>query len=225
MKRSTAPLLIGTVVIAVITVAITLYAGSRTGRWGAFRGMDEARASIKALPKEIGKWKAEEERRIGDQAVAMLNIQDSYISRPYVNTDTRETVHLTLMVGPSGRITVHTPDICFGGRDYEKESARTRVPITVQTLSGDGEKKDEFWRVNFSGRSLDVNNRISFYYATSAGNNWQAVANPRWEFRAFRYVYKIQAEAYSGVGEDDDAVKRFLEECLPTIHKHLTQCY
>ena len=208
-----------------ITVAITIYAGTFTGRWGTFRGMDEARASVKSLPMEIGKWKAEEERQIGDGAVAMLRIQDSYIFRSYRNTDTQDVVHMTFMVGPAGRITVHTPDICFGGRDYEKEMERTRVPIEVQAFSGEGDVKDEFWRTNFVGRSLDVNNRISFYYAISTGGAWRAEANPRWSFRTFRYVYKIQVEAYSGIGEDDDTVKRFLEDCLPTIHEHLRSCY
>ena len=224
MKRGTVPLLLGTVLFAVVTVAITLYAGTLTGRWGTFRGMDEARASLKLLPMEIGKWKAEEERQIGEQAVAMLQIQDSYIFRSYKNSDTQDTIHLTLMVGPAGRITVHTPDICFGGRNYEKESQRTRVPISVQPQSGDREVKDELWRIDFVGRSLDVNNRISFYYAVSTGDAWQAVENPRWYFRTNRYVYKIQAEAYSGVGDEDDTVKRFLEDCLPTIHESLRTC-
>ncbi|MCL2709506.1 MAG: EpsI family protein [Planctomycetaceae bacterium] len=233
MKKGTASFLLGTAVVVVLTLAFTWFAGTLTGRFGTFRGMDDARTSLKALPMEIGKWRAEEEQKMSDNAEKMLRVQDSYIIRTYKHADTQEDVHLTLMVGPSGRITVHTPEICFGGRDYEKEAARARVPISVQTQSEDGEISEiqnEFWRVDFVGRSLDFNNRISFYWAASSGDAWQASDRPRYDYRKLRYVYKLQAQAYSGAGDDNagddnDTVKRFLEECLPTIHEHLSQCY
>ena len=228
MNKKTAPLLIGTAVVVLVTLAFTLFAASLTGRFWDFPGMDEARASMKALPMEIGKWQAVEGREISDKAIKMLQIQDSYILRTYTHADTGENVHLTLMVGPAGKITVHTPEICFGGRDFEKEAARVRVPISVQTQSEDGEIReiqDAFWRVDFVGRSLDINNRISFYWGVSSGDAWEAVERPRLHYRTKRFVYKLQAEAYSGAGDDNDTVKRFLEDCLPTIHEHLSQCY
>ena len=223
MNKRAVPLLTGIVVVAVITVATTYYAGSMTGRWADFRGIDEARTALKDLPMEIGYWRAETERDLGNTAVNMLRIADSYIFRTYRNDLTQETVHLTLMVGPTGRVTAHTPEICFGGRDYEKESSRSRVPISVQLSSGE-EIEDTFWRVDFVGRSMDVNNRISFYYSVNTGSAWNAVENPRGHFRTYRYVYKLQAEAYSGTGEESDTVRRFLEDCLPTIHEHLRPC-
>ena len=223
MNKGTTPLLIGITVIVVITVAASYYSGSMTGRWGDFRGIAEARVTLKDLPMEIGHWKAEAERDLGDTAVNMLRIADSYVFRFYKNDLTQETVRLTLMVGPTGRITTHTPEICFGGRDYEKESSRARVPVSVQLSSGE-EIEDMFWRLDFVGRSLDVNNRISFYWAVSTGGAWNAVENPRGHFQTYRYVYKLQAEAYSGTGEESDTVRRFLEDCLPTIHEHLRPC-
>ena len=223
MKKGTVPLLIGIVVIAAITVAMTVYAASLTGRWGEPMGIAEARVSMKALPMEIGNWRAEEERSIGDTAVKMLRIQDSYILRTYRNTVTGDDVHVTLMVGPSGKVSVHNPEICFGGRAYTMESARSRVPVNVLLQSGD-EIDDTFFRVDFVGQSLDVNNRISFYWGISTGGAWNAVEQPRFHFRKFRFIYKLQAEAYSGAGDDSDIVKRFLEDCLPTIHSHLYQC-
>jgi hypothetical protein len=221
------PLLLGVVLIVVITVAVTLYAGSMKGRWGDFRGIEEARAAIKELPLEIpgaiGTWVADGERQLDDTSIRMLQIQDSYIFRSYRNTVTQETVHLTLMAGPSGKMTTHTPETCFGGRDYEREAARTRVPFNVRLASGE-EIEDVFWQVDFIGRTMDVNNRISFYWAISTGGPWEARDSPRWEFRTFRFVYKLQVEAFSGSGEEEDAVRRFLEDALPTIHEHLRPC-
>ena len=221
MKGKNSPLFLGIIVIFVITVGIALYSGKLWGRWGAFPGLEVARETMKNLPMEIGDWQAEKENELDSASITMLRIQDSYIFRSYRNTSTQSVVRLTMMVGHTGKITVHTPEVCFGGKDYEKEAVRSSVPITVRLPSGDKEVLDTFWMVNFVGRSLDTNNRISFYYAVSLGDVWNAVENPRIAFVKYRYVYKIQVEAYSGAGDDEDNVKKFLVECLPTIHEHM----
>jgi len=223
MKRRTAPLLFGIIIIIAVTLAITYPAGNLTGRWGSFEGLDEARTLLKQLPMEIGDWKAEKEGILGDQSIAMLRIQDSYLYRAYKNSETQAVVYVTFMVGPTGRITTHNPEVCFGGKDYDKEEERSPKTVDVQLTSGD-EIVDTFWRLDFIGRSLDVNNRISFYWGVSTGDVWQAVANPRSTFQMYRYVYKIQAEAYSGVGDESDNVRKFLEDCLPIIHEHMLPC-
>jgi len=172
---------------------------------------------------EIGDWKAADEGESDKTAVTMLRIQGSYVFRAYRNSMTQAVVYVTILVGPTGKVTVHTPEVCFGGKDYEKDAARSSVQISVQR--NEDEVVDSFWKINFTGRSLDVNNRISFYYAVSTGNAWEAVENPRSTFQAYRYVYKLQAEAFSGSGDaDGDVVNNFLSDCLPTIHEHLRPC-
>ena len=220
MKRRTAPLIIGIVVISAVTLAITYPAGSLWGRWGVFTGLEEARDLLKQLPMQIGDWQAEKEEELSQLSIAMLRIQDSYIHRTYKNSVTQAVVYVTFMVGPTGKITIHTPEICFGGKDYEKEAMRAAVSLTVPLASGD-EVNDTFWRLNFVGRSLDVNNRISFYWGVSIGDEWTAVENPRATYQMYRYVYKVQVEAFTGMSEETDNVKRFLEDCLPTIHEYM----
>lgn len=227
MKKRIAPLVIGIVTIVLITVVVTNFSARLSGRWGDFEGIEEARAAIKSLPMKIdgavGTWEAEGDRELNAQDIKMLQIKDSYVLRTFRNSVTGEFVNLTLMVGQSGKITVHTPDICFGGRDYEKDADRSRVTINVDLRSGE-EIVDTFWRISFSGRTLDVNNRILFYYGISTGGAWNAIDNPRWTLRDKRYVYKLQVEAYSGSNEGGDTVKRFLEDCLSTIHEHMRPC-
>ena len=225
MKAKTVPFFTGIVLITVITVVIAWFSGVLSGRWETlFHGLNEARTALKALPLQIGDWRAEQEGELDESSINMLRIRDSYIFRSYRNTVTQAIVHITLMVGPAGKITVHTPEVCFGGKDYEKESLRTSVPIDVPLLSGDREVVDTFWRITFIGRSLDSNNRISFYYAVSTGDVWNAVETPRSTFQTYRYVYKMQAEAFSSPGEEGDNVRLFLNDCLPTIHEHLRPC-
>jgi hypothetical protein len=96
--------------------------------------------------------------------------------------------------------------------------------MDVQLSSGK-DLADSFWRIDFTGRSLDTNNTISFYYAVSTGDEWLAVEDTRAAFQRFRYVYKLQAEAFSRSGEEGDTVKQFLTDCLPTIHEYLRPCH
>ena len=228
MKRSTAPIFTGIIVVAVFTAGIALYAGLLTGHLWQFQGLSEAAEALRALPMRIqipgeeGYWEAEKDRELSDDSVAMLRIQNAYVLRTYRNSITQEFVNFTVMVGPAGKITVHTPEVCFGGKNYEKEATRTSVPFDV--VLEDKEQVDTFWRTNFIGRSLDTNNRVSFYYAVSTGDVWQAVEHPRSHFQRYRYVYRIQVEAYSGAEDERDVVKSFLDDCLPVIHEHLRPC-
>ncbi|GHT21888.1 hypothetical protein FACS189419_03520 [Planctomycetales bacterium] len=155
----------------------------------------------------------------------MLEIKDSYISRTYKNSITQEVVYVSIILGPSGRVTVHTPQICFGGKDYTLEKDKiAAIPITVQIDNGAKTVEDSFWRVNFVGNSLETNNRITFYYAHSLGDVWSAMDNARWILSKSRYAYKIQVQAYAPNTEDSltDPVKDFLKGTLPVIHEHLT---
>jgi hypothetical protein len=222
MNKKTMPLFTGIAVIVLITGAVTFAAGMLTGRWVPPQGLEEARTSLKELPLEISHWHADENRDLDPTSVKMLRIQDSYINRTYKNTKTNKVVHMTMMVGPAGKITVHNPVVCFGGKDYEKDAAQVVVQFDIPPE--DPEFVDKFWRVSFTGRSLDTQNRISFYYAISAGDSWNAVENPRSTYSNYRYVYKLQVEAYSSPTDDVDTVRDFLTDCLPTIHNHLRPC-
>jgi hypothetical protein len=221
MSKST-QFIIGIVLIIVITFCMTVYSGMQTGRWSQFSGLIDARKVLKDLPKEINDWTMEgEEQVLDNETTTMLQIQDGYIARSYRNNKTQAVVHFVLMVGPTGRVVVHTPEICFGGKDYQKEENRVSVtfPVTLQDVSG--ESDDTFWKVDFINRGLR-HDKISFYYSVSLGKSWIAAENPRSAFQFSRYAYKFQVQALSD-GELDNA-KIFLQDCLPTVHEFLRPC-
>ena len=225
MTKAITSLFIGIIIVSVITVAITISSGNMFQRWGEFDGLEEARIALRTLPMEIrardgSLWRADEERELEQVEVNMLRIPNAYISRVYMNDITGAIVGLTLMVGPTGRITVHTPEVCFGVRDFEQEGPRNRIPIEIELVSGE-RAIDHFWRVDFLGQSLSAANRFSFYYGVSTGDGWYAVENPRSTFQRFRFIYRIQVQEVSGMGGEGDNVRLFLEDALPTIREHL----
>ncbi|MDR0337573.1 MAG: EpsI family protein [Planctomycetaceae bacterium] len=215
-------LIIGIVVVIVITFVMTVYSGMQTGRWALFKGLAEAQTALQDLPKEMNGWEAVgDDQQLDNETVTMLQIQNGYLVRSYRNTQTQSVVHLVLMVGPTGRVVVHTPEICFGGKDYQKEDNRVSVKIPVILHDKPDESDNTFWKVDFINRGLK-RDKISFYYSISLGDSWIATENPRSAFQFYRYAYKIQIQSLS-VGEEDN-VKTFLQDCLPTIHEFLRPC-
>lgn len=204
-------------------LAVTLYCGTLTGRWSSFRGLDESKEALQTLPWTIGDWVADPEHagKLAKDDVTMLQIENAYIVRRYKHSKTLTEVNLILMVGPTGRVVVHTPEICFGGRDYEKEEAKAVVAFPAGTYSESGAADDTFWKLNFVNKSVR-GGTISFYYGVSVGDVWAALENPRSDFQRYRYAYKLQAEA--AVDGENDNVKQFLEDCLPTIHGCMRPC-
>jgi hypothetical protein len=215
-------LIIGIVFIVIATIGMAFYSGMQTGRWTLFKGLAEARTLLKELPKEIGDWEiVGEDQQLDTETITILQIQDGYIARSYRNIKTQAVIHLVLMVGPTGRIVVHTPEICFGGKDYQKEDNRVSVKIPVILQDSPDESEDTFWKVDFVNRGLK-RDKISFYYSVSLGKFWIATENPRSAFQFYRYVYKIQIQSL--VNGEEDNVKTFLQDCLPTIHEFLRPC-
>lgn len=220
-KYSSKSFFFGMIVLAAAMVGITLFCGSLTGRWGLFKGLEESQNLLRELPMTIGDWTADEEKTLSTTDMDMLQIRDGYVCRTYKNKKTQENVSFVLMVGPTGRVVVHTPEICFGGRNYEREKNRERISVPITDYSGSGPTDDEFWKVNFVSRSVQ-NDVISFYYGVSTGESWLAMDTPRTSLQRFRYVYKIQIEAFAD--KESDAIGNFLHDCLPTIRQYLRHC-
>ena len=209
----------GIALVVVLALLVALYVGLMTERWMPFTGLEAARMHLRdaeVMPMVIGDWEALEELTLSKTDLEQLRIKDGYISRRYRNIKTQAEVHFTIMVGHTGLLVVHTPEICFGGRDYINDGSRVQKAITVDALDSSETYNDNFWRVSFTNPQLG-GGTIMFYYAVSAGSEWNAVKNPRSTFSKYRYVYKIQVQAL--VTKESDAIEQFLYDCLPTIHQ------
>ena len=216
------PLVTGVTVVVVLTLAVALYCGMYTQRFVPFRGIDESRALLKELPLTIEDWVAEKEGTLDSTSIHMLEIENGYVTRRYKNTKTQSEVNFVLMLGPTGRVVVHTPETCFGGRNYEKENAKTSISLPGKALSDEEPGEENFWKISFINRSFQ-GEKISFYYAVSSGGNWTAARNPRYDFSGFLFVYRIQVEAIIDRDGADPAYA-FLTDALPTIRQHMKPC-
>ncbi|MDR1477426.1 MAG: EpsI family protein [Planctomycetaceae bacterium] len=212
----------GMIIAVAIIAAITVYVGVKTARWSNFSGLNEAQTKLKEIPLAIGDWTAAAEDKLTEKDVNDLQIQNSYITRRYKNSKTQSEVYITMMVGKTGIIVVHSPEICFGGRDYKKDGkGRLATPFPLLDFTGKANDENSLWKVKFINNSAR-GGTIAFYYGVNVGNGWVAEENPRVKFSGFRYVYKIQVQAIED-GQDDIA-KAFLDDCLPTIRNYILPC-
>lgn len=211
----------GLFLLIVLMIGVTAYCGILTGRWAPFTGLEEAREVLRELPLTIGDWEAGEERQLSKDDVTMLQIENGYICRRYKNSVSQAEVNLVIMIGKTGLVTAHTPEFCFGGRNYEKESTRSAIAFPIVNYSGKGPTDDLLWKVNFINRAAQ-GGTISFYYGVGVGDSWLASENPRTELLRYRYAYKLQAEAM--VDGETDNVRQFLGDTLPTVQKYLRPC-
>src|SRR5476651_449981 len=79
--------------------------------------LDDAAARVVLVPKVIGDWQGHDEAgedRSFEQAGAK-----GYWMRTYLNQKTKASVLVILMCGRSGKMAVHTPEVCYGGAGFE----------------------------------------------------------------------------------------------------------
>lgn len=229
-RSETNTMMIGLIVVLILMVSSTIICGSNWGRWGNFNAiLQQAAGSLEAIPEEFGVWeKSGEDEELNEDAISQLELSD-YIVRRYVNKETAEQVSLIFLIGPTGRLTVHTPAVCFGGRNFTLASQPEAVAFPFGEQGGEeGEKAavDTFQKIVFKNQSVNAGAKI-FYYAGSVGGPWEEIGdNARTKFSKYRVMYKLQLEAFSMDEsiDENDVVARFLREFLPLIRGKMIQC-
>ena len=228
-KMETNPLFLGMVIVVISTLLTTYAVGANWGWWGRARtAMREAGIAIHKIPKNFGDWEAAADDEPLDRAsVEQLELAE-HVVRRYTNKNTNDTVALIFMVGPTGRLTAHTPQICFGGRNFKMDSSR---PIPVSFSYGENndsaEGKDTLSKIVFKNQSVSGGAKL-FYYGVSTGQNWIPITDTsRYDLQHKRFLYKLQVEAF--VREDqtgeNDVVAKFLQDFLPIIRPELMECF
>jgi hypothetical protein len=221
-KRFLATALLGT-----LLTAITGYTyGRLSQRWGPSIDLLAAGDHLQTLPGQIGDWQVLDELTMSDKVVEMLECA-GYTTRVYQNQKTGDTTTISLIVGPSGPIAVHTPEICYSSRAHTLEERATEVAIGNKEESPSQKEKAEenveekaqskapqtLWRTTF--RSNDIMaDHLCVYYGWSLGTTWYASKHPRFEYGGKPLLYKLQIAGPlvdDGSGESRDPSLDFLQ--------------
>lgn len=206
-----------TVMIAVAVLVMSgLVHGLWAERWAPSLPLQQAADRVDHVPMEIGDWKAqtmEADRDAFFQAGAQ-----KYWTRSYVHARTKTALLVILMCGRSGRMSVHTPEVCYKGAGFDM--AGKREPLELK--SEFGEELGTFWTARFA-KHAGVASELRLYWAWNATGAWQAPTNPRWEFRGEPFLYKMYL-SYDAPGLStpaSEAVQDFMRQFLPELNKAL----
>jgi hypothetical protein len=213
MKRWQFPLAI--VLVAAMTIFSGVIQGRMSNRWGPSADLITAADKLERLPHQFGDWRLKSSEELNKMTRNMLECA-GYLVRSYENLQTGDIVSVTLLLGPPGPISVHTPEICFSTHNYQTQSQRKAVAI-CRTAGGD----DKFWALEYKMNDIR-GGLLRVYYAWSTGGRWAAPNDARFTYAGQPYLYKIQLSGLLPPGaapSAPDPCKAFLRVFVPVAGK------
>jgi hypothetical protein len=190
-----------------------------TGEWNTSNEPGESASRLAKVPASIGEWTGEDgsidERQMTRAEAA------GYLFRHYVNRRTGADVSVLLICGRPGPISVHTPDVCYGGIGFQVVGSRNSYHFegTEQTPPSD------FTWATFEKFDSGAPARLRIYWAWKAGPGWKAPTNPRITFGASRALYKLYLIYRPAPGaelREQDPCKEFMVDFLPELERTLS---
>jgi hypothetical protein len=209
----------GIVVVAGLTLLSGIIHGRMSNRWGPPRDALAAAEKLLGIPDRVGNWQAHSSDEFSDEVLDMLECI-GHVARTYVNEETGEVVNVAVLLGPSGPMSVHTPEICLPSRDYTLHEETRRVAI--QDAEGSGE---EFWGAVFQANNLEAD-MLRVCYAWTPGDRWSAPDEPRFTFASSPFLYKIQVHSLLPPQADletRDPCLDFLRDFVPEARPYLVK--
>lgn len=204
--------------VAVLTAVLVLTAsglvhGIWAERWRPSEELRAACARVELVPLEVGDWTAAAED--ADTASFAQAGAQSYWVRAYTNPRKKTTLYVILMCGRSGKMAVHTPEICYRGAGFELADRPEVWTVSAAT----GESLGAFWTASFTkGSGADL--RLAWGW--NANKGWQAPTSPRWDFGGEPFLYKLYLSHELTPGSER-AAEDFMRQFLPQLQKTLAR--
>jgi hypothetical protein len=177
--------------------------------------LDDAAARVARVPTTIGDWQGHEEPT--DEPSFVQAGAKGYWMRCYVHRKTKASVLVILMCGRPGKMSVHTPDVCYRGAGYELYDQPT------ECLKNDAGEAP-FWTAKFT-KKAPVPMHLRLYWGWNARGKWEAAPAPRWQFRGEAFLYKLYVSRdisqQPNLAPQVDVTAEFLRRFVPEMNKTL----
>jgi len=165
---------------------------------------------LNSFPAAFGHWELQ-----SDGVELTPNVQKelglvNYVSRIYRNPETDREVAVLIMLGNTGRLVRHPPDICYSNR-----GSRT-LAADETAIEGNG-ATHRFRILSYvSGNSLDENGQFVVAYGHAAGSQWDVPSFPRLTYGGEPFLYKMQVLVAEGTSIEDriETARTFLTDYI-----------
>jgi hypothetical protein len=205
-------LLIVPAVVAVVATGVVH--GFWTGRWQLSAAPAEAASRLATVPLEAGDWLGQ------DLETDPRLLTDAYgvLYRRYVHRKTGKAVTLYLLCGRPGPLSVHTPDVCYGGSGF------TVTRLGRQSCGTGPDAAGRFEAAQMAKRRLSENVLLRVFWSWSADGPWVLPDNPRVTFAQHPVLYKmylIRELAQANEPVEDDPSLDLMRQLQPELRRSL----
>ena len=209
--------LVGIVFLAA-TVASGWWHGQFVNSWNKPGALQAAGGKLgRELPERLGPWRLVKSIELDPDVKATLQCVGD-LQGIYTSEQTGDTIVVAVLAGPSGPLSVHTPEVCFVASDYELATDRKQFAVTDER-----DQSHTLWQIHANSRhSTRPNLRV--LYGWNRGEKWEAVSGPRFALAGLPLLYKVQLAAPpldQQTNQDNDPCHDFLKRFLAAIQPRL----
>ena len=199
----------------VLIAGAGLVHGSWTNRWGSSPALAALAARFESVPMVIGDWKGTAARDLSPGERSMAGAE-AWLIRNYSNPSRGVSVSVMLLGGLPGKISTHTPDVCYTGAGYTLNSASA-----FEHRDGPDRRSAGFKTALATREGTNPSN-LRIFWSWNASKGWSAPEEPRWEFAAapaLCKLYVIRETAGVVIDPGSDPCNEFLSVFLPELDR------
>jgi hypothetical protein len=201
---------IGAIVAAGLLVVAAWVHGASTQRWRLPPAQADRVERLHALEIRFADWRptllTTEELPPHEKSRAT--------ARHYGPAHSGEGAVVTLISGPPGAVTIHTPDVCYPASGYRVLAGPRRQTVTLP----DGTVA-AYYVADFEKRSATQRERVRVRWSWSDSGTWSAPDRPRWQFARQLHLAPVLFKLYvatplagdesASPREDDETIRAF----------------
>jgi Protein of unknown function (DUF3485) len=199
---------------AALIVGAGFVHGTWTNRWRPSPAMAALAARFESVPMAIGDWTATP-FEIGPQERKMAGAE-ACLARVYTNPGRGVTVSVMLVGGLPGKISTHTPEICYAGAGYD-----LGTPLAYDRRYGPDGRRAGF-RTALATRGGADPSALRIFWTWHASTGWAAPEEPRLTFASessLCKLYVVRKAGWAAGGPDRDPCNEFLDVLLPVLDR------
>ena len=180
--------------------------GATTHRWSVFAASSSRAADLHAYAVRLGDFRSEEVPND-----LPLKEKSTATSRSYLSPSRQLTASITLISGPPGSVSTHTPDVCYPASGYKTVRQPARETID---LPGGGQAS--YYVADFEKKSATRTERYRVRWSWTADGTWVAPDRARFAFLRVPELFKLYVvtpvpeAAGDRTAEDPPAVRQFV---------------
>jgi hypothetical protein len=195
-------------------LAAGLAHGLATDRWSLSNEPAASAARLADVPVDLGPcWHMGEQEELDKQVLVIADIA-GYLNRTVRNHCTGDQLRMLLVCGRWGPISVHPPEVCYGGAGFELLEQQKR------TLSVGLKAPAQFSYGQFHKRGAAAGD-LQIFWAWSSDGTWIAEP-PRWRFPHGQRLFKLYIIRPMTSDDPEGRVAMdFIKTLLPELQEHV----